>query len=322
MAIFPKTKVSKTNRYSLEKVRKVQSYYEQCNSKLFSETQSFQTFDGFKNRELIYHMDTFTTKIKRNHLGLYVCYVRIQGKEFIFLLDTGAQISGILKKSAAALQTTKLTQKVNVGSIGGKTTSSHCVVVEKMYFGALQINHQPLVLLDDKNFALPYINIKVMNFDGILGWDILNNFDFEINDINKTFSLLKMKDTFYLQNFIPASFPCLCLLDQNKNPVIFGFDSGAKESWLGKEYIEAAKLDVDTKQRAYGVGVLGIEAMDMWMVKQLDLFLYDHKISLEKVISGRVDMFHSIRIAGVLGNKIFKGRRIQILASKRYIRII
>lgn len=322
MAIFPKTKVSKSNRYSLANVRKVQSYYEQYAPRLFSETESFHKFTGFEHREFIYHMDTFTAKIKRNRLGLYVCYVRIQGQEFTFLLDTGAQISGILEKSATKIKTTKLEQSVSVGSIGGKTTTSSCVMVEKMYFGALQINHQPLVLLDDKNFALPYVNVKVMNFDGILGWDILSNFDFEIDDVNKTFSILKIRDNFYLQNFIPASFPCLCLLDQNKNPVIFGFDSGAKESWLGKEYIEAAELDVDMEQRAYGVGVLGVEAIDMWITNQLDLFLYDHKISLEKVISGRVDMFRSTRIAGVLGNKIFKGRKIQILSSKRYIRII
>jgi len=322
MSILPKTKVSKTSRYSLANVKKIQSCYDEYAPLLFENAHAFHAFKGFEQRKFIYYMDTFTCKIKRNRLGLYVCNVHIQGKELTFLLDTGAQISGILEKRAKSLKTTSLQQDVSVGSIGGKSTKSKCVSVDAMYFGALLIENQPLVVLDDKNFSIPYVNVKLMNFDGILGWDILSNFDFEIDDVNKQFSLLKMRDNFYIQNFIPTSFPCLCLLDQNKQPVIFGFDSGAKESWLAKEYMEQAHLDVEHDQKAYGIGVLGIEAMELWIAKELDLFLYDHKIALEKVISGRVDMFRNVRIAGVLGNKIFRGRKIQVLSSKRYIRIL
>lgn len=320
--MLPKTKVKKIKDIKIENQHEIQSYYDKYAPVLFHEADSFKTFEGFHQRKLIRHLDSFSMQLKRNRLGLYVCDVKIQGIVFTFLVDTGAQISGILTQSAAKIKVETTSQQVNVGSIGGRSKGAQCVVVPQLFFGAIEILQQPLVLLQDKDFSIPYINIKMMKFDGILGWDILSNFDFELDDKNQKLSVLKSDDTFLIQNFIPVSFPCICLIDQNEKPAIFGFDSGARESWLGKNYVEAAKLEADYDQKVIGMGVLGFETMELRFVDSLDLFLHEYKISLQKIMTGRVDMFHNLEIAGVLGNKIFKGRKIQLFPTKQYIRIV
>ncbi|MDF9824964.1 hypothetical protein M2475_001417 [Breznakia sp. PF5-3] len=322
MFILPKTKVEKTKRYTLNEVQAVQEYHDTYAPTLYQELDVFHQFNGFEKRKIIFHLPTFTMKIKKNLMGLYVGSVKTQGKTMTFLIDTGAQISGILKKSVSDLEVQPIEQVVHVGSIGGRSKQASCVTISKLFFGAVEIQNQPLVLLDDKDFSIPYVNIKVMKFDGIIGWDILRNFDFEIDDVHSTFSLLRQQEDFFIKNFIPSSFPCVCLLDQNHKPAIFGFDSGAKESWLGENYVNRSNLDVDIEQKAYGMGVLGMESMDLSIIHTLDLYLYDSKISLQKIMTGRVDMFKNLEIAGVLGNKIFRNKKIQIFPSKQYIRIV
>lgn len=322
MVIFPKTKIEKHARYPLKTCQEIQAYYKTYADKMYKEKERFNHFKGFENRRIRSHLDHFSMSMRRNKLGLYVCDIQIQGRTLIFLVDTGAQISGILKQSSEGLKLETLEQEVQVGSIGGSSKQTTCVRVEKMFFGAVEIDYQPFVLLEDKDFSLPYVNIKLMRFDGILGWDILCHFDFEMDDKHQLLTILHTPIKPMIENFIPASFPCICLMDQNGVPIIFGFDSGAKESWLGKHYIEAAKLSVAATQKAYGMGVLGMESFELWVVDALDLYLYDYKIFLQKVMSGRVDMFQSVAIAGVLGNKIFRNHKIQIFTSKHYIRIV
>lgn len=318
MFVIPKTKVRNSKAYTrIQESMIHESYYKYRD--LFKD---IQLKDSYLKREIIVHISSFTMRIKKTRLGLYTCSVKIQGKRLNFLIDTGAQMSTLFKQACDDILFLDETYPIHIGSIGGKENKSECRVVETMFFGMVEIKNQPLAIMDSNQFMIPYLNVRLMNFDGIIGWDILRHLDFELNDKDSTFSLLSTSRSFRIQNLMDSSFPIFLALDHNQKVVTLGLDTGAKESWLGEHYAKQANVSIDYNQKAMGMGILGIETLHFWLIDHVVFSLFDRSITLKNTMTGRVDMFPNIEIDGVVGNKSFKNRRLQVFSSKRYIRIV
>ncbi len=257
----------------------------------------------------------FSLPLSRNIFGLYTIPVYINHIKATFVVDTGAQISGIKKDRIHHFQLRKAPGKLTVGSIGGKNKTLDGFIADAFQMGVIEISNMGLVSLDSKEFSLRFGNIDLFRFDGIIGWDILHQLDFEIDDIEKKFKVIQNRFRIPHPNMIKGSFPCLLTKKANGDIVLFGLDTGSRISWIGEESISKHQLSVIQEGSALGMGVHGVEKLNIKVIKEWKLYLDKAEINLQNTITGRVDLFEGFRFDGVFGNDIFHRRRIRVINS-------
>ena len=272
--------------------------------------------------EVRVYQEEFSLPYKRNMFGLLIIPIYINHVKFNFLFDTGAQISGLRMQCFKKAQVKYSKEELSVGSIGGSQKALKGCIVDSLVFGGREYLHKPMILLDDDVFALRFGKMDLVNFDGIIGWDILSQLDFECDDVAQVIKVIKNKFKFPCQNMIKGSFP-ICLVKDDRGKVfVFGFDSGSKLSWINKKLIENEHLKVVCDGEAMGFGVHGKEKLAIKIVDRMDVQLDRGKISLFGVNTGKCDLFPHFEVDGVFGNEIFRNRRMRIVNSRNVILLV
>ncbi len=265
--------------------------------------------------EIRKYQSEFSLPLSRNLFGLYTIPVYINHVKATFVIDTGAQISGIKQSRIEHFQLKKAPGKLTVGSIGGKNKTLDGYIADSFQMGAIEVSNMGLISLDSKEFSLRFGNVDLFRFDGIIGWDILHQLDFEIDDIAKKFKLIKNRFQLPYPNMINGSFPCLLAKKTDGDVAVFGLDTGSRVNWIGEEAIHRHHLAVVQEGNALGMGVHGIEKLDIKVIKEWKLYVDKAEIHLQNTITGRVDLFEGFRFDGVFGNDIFHKRRIRVINS-------
>ncbi|MEG0840964.1 MAG: retropepsin-like aspartic protease [Erysipelotrichaceae bacterium] len=261
------------------------------------------------------YKDCFELPLSRNLIGLYTIPVVVNNQKCNFILDTGAQISGMNGDLVKKMGIPKTKGKMSVGSVGGKEKAMQGICVQNFRIGALEYFQLPMIILDSGLFKLPILNVPMLSFDGIIGWDILSQLDFEFDDIGKQFKVCKNNFKFNYCNMVKGLFPTFLLKDDHQQLRMFGFDSGAKCSWINPNIIDEHQLKVVRESKAIGFGVHGMEELKLKIIDGCVYHLFKAKIELRNVGTGRCNIYQGFEFDGILGNEIFHNRRIRILNS-------
>lgn len=250
--------------------------------------------------------------MKRNLFRLLEIKGRIQGQEVIFLIDTGAQISAFRRSRFEKLHM-EAVQSLEVASFGGGKEQLSVTIAESVEIGCVKVCNLPMIILDETNFSMKIAGFDLMRFDAILGWDVLSRIDFELDDIQHVFRIVENTYRFKYPNAVKGSFPMM--LGRRANEVVrLGIDTGSYYSWISKEYMEAHEMESETVETlAYGVH--GKEAVVTGQARQFDVLLDRGYIVLKDMIQGPCELFQGFHYDAILGNEIFKGRRIRFLNS-------
>lgn len=283
--------------------------------------QARESVNGSHEVEMNQYQDEFTLPMKRNVFGLLTIPVYINHVRCTFIIDTGAQISGMKESKIKELQLKETGRTLSVGSVGGKEKAMKGMRADTLQFGAIEYHNFPMIALKEQDFSLKFGNIDLFMFDGILGWDILSTIDFELDDIAKQMKVLKNRFRFDHPNMVMGSFPFFIVKTPDKKTGIFGFDSGSKISWIGEHAIDKFQYQIADEGKTLGFGVHGLEELDVKVLSSVELYLYKAHIHLKHVGTGRVQLFPEFCFDGVLGNEIFKGRRIRFVNSKAMVLI-
>lgn len=260
----------------------------------------------------------FSLPLTYTKLHLYTIPIEINGITFNFLVDTGAQMSAIRKNTLKQIRYLKNKQKIEVGSISGKMESLEIYNIEKLKLGNVTYEHLSMVLLDDKVFQMKLCKFDLINFDGIIGWDLLSQLDFEINARLKCFTVLDNHYKFNHPNAYVGAFPLILAKDQQGKILKLGFDSGATYSWFNQQYLESYG-DKLTKQKALGFGVHGKEMIDISILDKLMIHLDKGLITINEAMSGNTHVVSNVAYDGILGNEIIKGRAIRFINSQNKV---
>lgn len=262
-----------------------------------------------------------TLPLKRNFFGLLTIPVFIHHKAYQFIIDTGAQLSGTKESLARELKLVHTSGSVTIGSIGGTQKAMKGVIVDSLQIGAIEYHRLPILQLDDADFSMRFGRMDLLRFDGILGWDILQTMDFEIDDIKKQFLIIENHLKIPNPNMLMGSFPCFIVQLPQGEHALYGFDSGSKVSWVGEQAIQQQHYRIAGETTSIGFGVHGVEKIPTKIVEHHTLLLDKAQIDLYHTMSGRTNLFPSFSFDGVLGNEICKGRRMRMINSKGMILI-
>ena len=317
----------KNYKYKVEDCKEVEVYRDDIIEHLYTKVHRASNLFARhtmwnKDSQLILHSDDFVYKVEKNMFDLFLLPIVIHNKMYRFVVDTGAQISGIMDRHKDLIQTYKKELSIGIKSVSGALKKMDTICLDRFYAGSMEILNHTLVVLCEDDFKLPFVNKNIVGFDGILGWDILSQIDFELDDVNHRFSMLKSDDKFTYCNLIPAMFPIVIVQDENKKPAIFGIDSGAQFSWMHDLYCQKSNLKINKGFQGFNMGVHGIEKAQVQKVEKCRFAFYKNKITMENVRCGQTNVFPDLALDGIFGNEIFKNRRIQFLNSKGIVRIL
>jgi len=271
--------------------------------------------------QLSFFDSSFCIPMKRSLLGLYLIPVKIGQTYYHFVLDSGAQISGIHPAIAKAHHAQKLPGTLSIGSVGGKEKAMAGYMLEEVHIGALTIRHFPVVALSPSQFQINIAQYEWHLLDGILGWDILSQLDFELDDVDGAFKVMENRYRFSYPNMVKTTFPLFLMKDGKGNLCTMGFDSGARNSWMNKDAMQAYGYSLSKETNMLGYGVHGLEEMKVRLISEMELNLYKANIRLKNVVTGRTDIFPSVTFDGIVGNEIFRHRRIRLINSKEMVLI-
>lgn len=135
------------------------------------------------------------------HYGLLFIPVKIQGKTYHFLFDTGFQTSAISKGLADQLGL-KTAGKINVFDSQSTKRKQPISELDKLTIGDVHYSDIGLFITDfNKNPLFSCIHI-----DGVVGINIIRQTNWNINYDNQTFTITKKSSTFSPKNRIPLPF--------------------------------------------------------------------------------------------------------------------
>lgn len=264
----------------------------------------------------------FAVPMKRSMLGLYLVPIIINGNTYRFVVDTGAQISSVKSSLIADLHLDKLPGSLSIGSVGGKEIPLAGYLMKELHLGSVCIHNLPVIEVPMKDLSVHFSGLDISPFDGILGWDILSCLDFELDDVGKQFKVKHNCYHFCYPNMVRAAFPIFLVKDHKGNLLTLGFDSGARYGWMGETAMKHFGYEMSDETDAMGFGVHGLEEMRIRSVYEMKLYLDRAEIQLRRIHTGRTNIFSGWELDGILGNEIFRNRRIRMINSKEMVLLV
>lgn len=248
-------------------------------------------------------------KFRRHEVGLIELNINVNENEMTFLFDTGAQITLMTNRALKKVNIeNKANEKVEVGSSNSLKADMEIALVDKITIGKTKIFNLPVLVIDDNNLPV--------HFDGILGWDILSNLDFEIDVKNSELRIITYSDEEITPNLMKSSFPTVLVTDETNQIRTFGIDTGATRSWINEKLIDKASLKVVKIEEEERMGLHGKEKNQLKIIEELKIHIYDSVFTCDNIRTGRTILLNNYGFDGVIGSDVMKDNVVKVINSK------
>lgn len=255
-------------------------------------------------------------------VGTPLVKVRINGKEYEFWLDTGSSMTVLSSDVASDANVLPLSpDTLNVRTFAG-LAPVRPAVVKQMEIGSIVIANSPAMVMDASLMRLrtnaegsPWAALFV---DGIIGWDIIRQFDMVMDYENRTVMLQRPANLgtngTASQNLTWVGKPLVQVRTKLGEILHFTLDTGAQASFVNASTLEkvgASTTMSDT--RVFGIAKTGQATHRV--VPFLTLDVAGKLLRLERVIAYVPDASSLVKSDGILGSDIAQFGRIRIDAT-------
>ncbi|PAD25028.1 hypothetical protein CHH62_13930 [Niallia circulans] len=262
----------------------------------------------FEQATFSFSNDKICIPLKRSISGSPTIDVMINGRKKCFWLDTGAGMTvisdSIVKECGMALIEN---EDLEVGNSTNQNINSDLAIIDTIVIDDLTIlNQSTLVLASDLlKIPIPH-SAKVMEIDGIIGWDIIQYLHLEIDYGKEKVMIQKhrQKDG-EKNNLFFCGYPIIKVKGKNQVPLYFGLDTGANKSHFGKTLlskIDELKIDKTIK---YSGGLGDVKEREIDTIETLPVYLDENQsITLKNVRETLTDLATFFKLDGVFGMDI------------------
>jgi predicted aspartyl protease len=121
--------------------------------------------------QTVYVAGTFDLATKRDAIGAVEAPVVVNGHTGSWILDTGANMSLLIRSRAEALGLTLSRGTTPVTIFGGKTVPCHMSVIPRLRIGNAEVRNVAVLIMEDKDYYIPQIHFQ---FQAFLGYPVLS----------------------------------------------------------------------------------------------------------------------------------------------------
>jgi aspartyl protease len=255
-------------------------------------------------------------------LGTPSVRVRINGKDYELWLDTGSSMTVLSSTVASEANIPFVSDDtLRIRTFEG-TASVKAGIVRRLEIGPIIFDNTPTIVMDAALMRLKSTSEGVtgqgVRVDGIIGWDIIRQFDVVLDYRTATITLRKPE---YLgiigtefQNLTWVGKPLVQVRAKPGGTFQFSLDTGAQVTLLNGSILD--KLEVVTTTyggRVFGIAKTGGETKRI--VPRLTLNVGGQSVSLERVLVYGPAYSGLINSDGILGSDVSQFGRIRIDAT-------
>lgn len=262
----------------------------------------------FEQATFSFSNDKICIPMKRSISGSPTIDVMINGRKKCFWLDTGAGMTvisdSIVKECGMALIEN---EDLEVGNSTNQNFNSDLAIIDTIVIDNLTIlNQSTLVLASDLlKIPIPH-SAKVMEIDGIIGWDIIQYLHLEIDYGKEKVMIQKhrQKDG-EKNNLFFCGYPIIKVKGKNQVPLYFGLDTGANKSHFGKTLLSKIDELKIGKTIKYSGGLGDVKEREIDTIETLPVYLDENQsITLKNVRETLTDLATFFKLDGVFGMDI------------------
>ena len=255
-------------------------------------------------------------------MGTPTIRVRINGKEFEFWLDTGSSITVLSSDVASETSVVILSpDTLTVRTFSG-AAPVRPATVKRIELGPIVFANSPAIVIDAALMRLRITGEGIpregLHVDGIIGWDIIRQFNVVMDYENRRITLgqpenLGTRGT-TAQNLVWVGKPLITVRTKLGGTLHFTIDTGAQSSFLNASILERVGATTSTSDaRVFGIAKTGQQTNRV--VPSLTLDVGGKTFHLPSVIVYGPVYFSLINCDGVLGSDIAQFGKIRIDAT-------
>ncbi len=261
----------------------------------------------------------FKLKLSKSVLGFFSLNILVNGNRAKVLVDTGAETTVFSDRFLKNSQISWNSQhKVEVKSFNNSSSQVYLASIEKLAIKEISFENLPVIVLEDSNLRFAFFKV-----DGIIGWDVLSKFDFEINYKSRELVFnIDNNDNDVGVELINFSFPSVLLMDSDNELAVYGIDTGARKSWISDKIIEKYSLDVVSSKKVKYRGAGGKEIVDVRTIKEHYVNFGYYFICFNRIKTGYTKFLKGAEFDGVIGSDVLANSGIRFINSKNICMLI
>lgn len=262
--------------------------------------------------------DHFSEALQMNMIGMAFVSVVIDHHMYRFLLDTGAQVSCVHKKH---LKDYHKRYGIDVADASGKTSNMSLSIIDELQVLNVQLHQWPIIVLENNtSFSSPF-GAEWLNFDGIIGWDILRHLDFEIDYKHQIIRSIHDVPEQYEKNMISMASPSIVVTSSEGHLLVFSLDTGSKTSWLNKRLLRTENLEVSGTKEQNNLTVHGIHKQKINVIKSFKIYVQNKALHYQNIKISDHSILNGSAYDGIIGYDAIKHHKIGFVNSKQFFYI-
>ena len=222
-----------------------------------------QAFAGIDTQVVTFALEPVSIPLGRTLVGTPTLRVRINGKEFEFWLDTGSSLSVLSSDVAAEVGVSLLGQEtMNVGTFAG-IAPVRPALLKRIEIGPIVIANTPVIVMDAGLMRVradaDRVPLGGMRVDGIIGWDIIRQFDVSLDYDKRTITLRRPEAMgtrgTSRQNLTWVGKPLVEVRTAVGGTMHFTLDTGSQTSFVNASIVERVGVRTNSfSGRVFGIG--------------------------------------------------------------------
>jgi hypothetical protein len=255
-------------------------------------------------------------------LGTPAVRVRVNGKDYEFWLDTGSSMT-VLSSTVASEAGIPLVSAdtLRIRTFGG-TAPVEAAIVRRLEIGPIAFTNTPAIVMDAALMRLKSTSEGVtgrgVRVDGIIGWDIIRQFDVVLDYQTGTIIFQKPEHLGIIgtefQNLTWAGKPLVQVRAKPGGTFQFTLDTGAQVTLLNGSILDKLGIVATTYGgRVFGIGKTGGQTKKV--VSNLTLTAGGSSLHLESILVYGPSYSGLINCDGILGSDVAQFGKIRIDAT-------
>jgi predicted aspartyl protease len=249
--------------------------------------------------------------------GTPVVPVKVNGREFLFWLDTGSSLTILSSEVAAAAGVAPLgSDTLEIVTATGRV-AARAALLSSLALGGMTASDAPAVIVDDALLSLPARGgFAASRVDGIVGFDIIRRMDLELDYAASTATIRQPSTPdprrAAARNLFWLGYPMVRLIGPNGRPVHFALDTGADETYaalslLAKTGTRAVRAE---RRRVSGFG----QSLNLRgeVIPRMRMTLRDTPLIFERMFVYVTDYPTLFVLDGTLGGDVGAGGVVRI----------
>jgi len=212
-----------------------------------------------RDSEIVYSSELSEHDMPDYPLIQPILTVEINGVNIDLLIDTGALLTTISQSVAELCGVPVDGNTTEADGSAGNSFQVQLSNINEIKVGNLTYKNKQCIVIPDAALYFAGVN-EGLQINGTIGWEIIKLLHWEIDYINRRVSLRKPQSKDVVKNMCCDFYPMTKITLDNNVDITVGLDTGATDSFFGKEAIGLFPNAIESKRTPRGAdATVGME---------------------------------------------------------------